>query len=258
MPLPLAAAVAGGGALLNFAGGLFSGSRNLKATRETNEANKAIARSQMRFQERMSNTAHQREQTDLAKAGLNPILSATGGAGASAPAGSSTTMQTPDHSYVGKSLEAGISSALHFAEVQSTLKAQNAQTAKTAAETLNTIEQGKAISAAIEGQEISNAKQKGILVPEITRAKYEAARSQIAKQREDAEGRYKALRAKEDEKNVWWDKKSEQVGEFLDNVTSGLNVFKMFTKPKPKPERGGSGPRERTFPGAARKAGSTP
>lgn len=45
------------------------------------------AASAMQFSERMANTQHQREIADLAAAGLNPILSGTGGMGAAAPQG---------------------------------------------------------------------------------------------------------------------------------------------------------------------------
>lgn len=73
------------------AANVFSAKSAEKAADKANQQTAQSAREQMEFQERMSNTAHQREVRDLEAAGLNPILSAN--AGASTPGGAMSTFQ---------------------------------------------------------------------------------------------------------------------------------------------------------------------
>lgn len=69
-------------------GGIIGGGLSYLGAREANKETAKSVSNQMAFQERMSNTAHQRQVKDLRAAGLNPILSVRLG-GASTPSGAS-------------------------------------------------------------------------------------------------------------------------------------------------------------------------
>ncbi|WNK13167.1 MAG: DNA pilot protein [Microvirus sp.] len=75
----------------SLAGGVLSGLLGHYGQQEANKNNLKIAREQMAFQERMSNTAYQRSTADMRAAGINPMLAIQQG-GATTPPGSSAQM----------------------------------------------------------------------------------------------------------------------------------------------------------------------
>jgi len=123
------------GAAAGFAGNLYADYRARK------EADK-----NRNFQANMSNTSHQREVQDLRAAGLNPILSANGGA--STPTGA--TAQVSDGT-------AGVNTALDSLRVKNEIKALESQVQLNEANTKAAYAGALKDSASAKGASLTNA-----------------------------------------------------------------------------------------------------
>ena len=112
------------GPIAGLAGNIIGGLFGRSGQRDANQANLQMAREQMRFQERMSNTAYQRAAKDLEKAGLNRILAL--GSPATSPAGARAQFQNED-ALVAEGISRGVSSAYDAIKLRQDVKESNAR-----------------------------------------------------------------------------------------------------------------------------------
>lgn len=175
--------------MLPGAASLFGAYMGYRGQKKTNEANVGIAREQMAFQERMSNTSYQRAMADMKAAGLNPMLAHSQG-GASSPPGSSARSENPAAAgFASASQASGAALAVQQSlATRAQIANLEAQTAKIKSETMD-----QAVNTAFRMAQMQNVRVQALSTEEkIPGIRAESARNLQKLEEERYPGSYPA------------------------------------------------------------------